>query len=167
MSANAIDALQTVREFLAEKLLAAVPPGMKSDVRAAAKLIENALAELNAAYPTLTAECQAMAQLFAVASTINDDDALRRIAASAEALASNMPDATWKLHDLSTCHAAWCALTGDLALALHRNAGATAAALLLRLLDTLGKHASTRAAWQSVFPTTQQFSGILIETDTR
>lgn len=161
MSADAITVLEAIGAYLTDRLLPAVPASQRSDVRAAAKLIANALGELDVIYPLLQGECAEMERACREAEAIDaEQDALAGIAAAARALSAKPGDES--LTALRARHGQWRALCGDLALALLAIPGAAATNQMQALLELLGRHALARAKWQSVFPPDQPFSDIMI-----
>ena len=161
MSADAITVLEAVRAYLTDKLLPTVPASQRSDLRAAAKLIDNALGELDMLHPMLQNECAAMERLCREAeSHAAQHPTLAPMAAAARELAGQAHGES--LTALRQRHGQWSALCGDLALALQAIPGAEAARQMRGLLELLGSHALARARWQSVFPADKPFSDIFI-----
>ena len=145
MSADAITVLEAVRAYLTEKLLPAVPASQRSDLRAAAKLIDNALGELDMLHPMLQNECAEMEQLCREAESLAAQHGeLARVTTAARELAA-------EAHGES--------LT---ALRLQAIPGEASARQMRGLLELLGAHALARARWQSVFPADKPFSDIMI-----
>ena len=161
MSADAITVLEAVRAYLTEKLLPAVPASQRSDLRAAAKLIDNALGELDMLHPMLQNECAEMEQLCREAESLAAQHGeLARVTTAARELAAEAHGES--LTALRERHGQWSALCGDLALALQALPGEASARQMRGLLELLGAHALARARWQSVFPADKPFSDIMI-----
>ena len=161
MSADAITVLEAVRGYLTDKLLPTVPGSQRSDLRAAAKLLDNALGELDMLHPMLQAECAEMERLCRAAEAlVTQHGELARVTTVARELAERAHGES--LTALRQRHGQWSTLCGDLALALQAMPGAEASRQMRGLLELLGRHALARASWQSVFPADKPFSDIMI-----
>ena len=107
MNPDALDLLAMVARFLDESLSSQVPHALRSDVRAAAKNLADARAELDAAFPLLARECDELSA--ALGGAAPDHHAQRGLAPS--------------LTGLQAEHARLLGEVGDRVLALQAKGG--------------------------------------------
>ena len=150
MSGDALDALHDIRAFIAREIVDTVPAHLRSELRAALKLLDEVAAELDTAYPMFRAECRDSLELIEAA-----DHLLAIDARETAALSTALNEASLSLRDLSALHDQ----IGALLLARYRTLrkppdGATSSSheLCQRLHDNFAAQARRRARWQSVFP---------------
>ncbi|MEZ5750232.1 MAG: hypothetical protein R3D83_10325 [Caenibius sp.] len=154
MNPDALDLLAMVARFLDESLSSQVPPALRSDVRAAAKNLVDARAELDAVFPLLMRECDELGAMVKIAC-----DALGQ---APRALPD--PAEARTLTALKADHAALLQEVGDLALLLQARDDEAARATLAKIFAVLRDQAGRRLEWQSVFPPDRLVSDVLRET---
>ena len=154
MTPHGLDAIVEVSLFLEQDILPSVPANLRSELRAAIKILHSAATELNVMTPLLRREC---AELL----VLNDESTAcltpTTTAQSSTALRARLADTALDLRGLLALHEdVQQATTAHMTtlLALSASAGATgerSRALLLRYYQALAQHALQRLPWQSVF----------------
>lgn len=151
MTPDSLELLSLMVKFLNGTVADQVPAALRSDVRAVAKNLTDACAELDAAFPLLVHECGELGVMATIAC-----DALgqapRALPAPAEART---------LTTLKADHAALLQEVGDLALLLQARDDETARATLAKIFAMLRDQAGRRLGWQSVFPPDRLISDVL------
>lgn len=145
MNPDALDLLAMVARFLDESLSSQVPHALRSDVRAAAKNLADARAELDAAFPLLARECDELSA--ALGGAAPDHHAQRGLAPS--------------LTGLQAEHARLLGEVGDRVLALQAKGEPASCTALAEIFALLRDQAGRRLGWQSVFPPDRLVSDVL------
>ncbi|GGY90738.1 hypothetical protein [Novosphingobium colocasiae] len=139
------ETLDAVRAFLADTLLAETPAHLRSELRAAIKLLAETGAQLDALPALLPAESGALLDLIDEAGATQTEDLRCRLAAGPAALTDQLA-----LQDAIGIR------VGEVLCALHGRSDPAAADLAARIVATLAGQAQARLGWQSVFATGEE-----------
>lgn len=134
------ETLDAVRAFLADTLLAETPAHLRSELRAAIKLLAETGVQIDALPALLPAESGVLLDLLDEAGATETDELRRRLAAGPVALTSQL-----ELQDTIGVR------VGEVLCALQGRNDAAAADLAARIVATLAAQAQARLGWQSVF----------------
>ncbi len=154
MTPHGLDAIQEVSLFLEQDILPTVTAALRSELRAAIKILHSAATELNVMTPLLQRECHELLRL--------NDESARALEAdattpSSDALRPRLADPALDLRSLFALHeeiqqVVTLRMTALLELSgIDAVNGERSRALLLRYYDVLARHATQRLPWQSVF----------------
>lgn len=141
MSIDGLTTVEGVADFLDSEVVSAVPGDLRSEVRAAVKLLRTSAVELSVRYREVGAEIEDL--LVLCAAHVHAEDATCVLDLSARAGGGRMSLTEQEklrtdVHDLVS--RTMCRLTLDKAPALAE------------FLHCLGGHAARRSNWQAVFP---------------
>jgi len=141
MSIDGLTTVEGVADFLDSEVVSVVPGELRSEVRAAVKLLRTSAVELSVRYREVGAEIDDL--LVLCAAHVAADDATRVIDLSARAGGPRMSlrdqeKLRLDVHDLVSRTMSRLTIDNDPALA--------------EFLRCLGAHAARRSTWQAVFP---------------
>ncbi|MBA3743701.1 hypothetical protein [Sporichthya sp.] len=141
MSIDGLTTVEGIADFLDAEIVNSVPGELRSEVRAAAKLLRTSAVELSVRYREVGAEIDDL--LVLCAAHVVADDASAVIDLSARAAGERMSLREQErlrtdVHDLVSRTMARLTVSNDRALA--------------EFLRCLGGHAARRSTWQAVFP---------------
>lgn len=151
MKPDAMDILRGVEAFLLGAVSDQISVALRSDVRAAAKSLANAQAELDILFPLLLAECEALRAAL--------NTGLRGLGRPEVAADEYAPGS---LSELGCRHAALLDEAGNLIGDLQQHTGERARKALDALYLLLREQGRQRTSWQSVFPADRLISEVLI-----
>lgn len=143
MSVDGLSTVKGIADFLDAEVVTALPGELRSEVRAAAKLLRTSAVELSVRHREVAAEIEDLLVLCAAHAVPEDAEAIVGLSARAGGQRMSLPEQEilrTEVHDLVTCTMTRLTEAGDPALAAF--------------LRCLGGHAARRSAWQAVFPTT-------------
>ena len=154
MSLNPLATIEKVEQFLREEVSGAVSPELRSEVKAAAKLLNESIRELDGLSAVLRGECEAMASLCGQARFLSSDQwaADMNIPAGASAQWGDL-----SLKEQLDIHQQWLAhfsrLIGLLDIASREGSGESedATSLLHQCLSLQTRFSEKKIPLQSVF----------------
>jgi hypothetical protein len=157
MSGDPFATLASVRDFLSNQVLSVVPKEMASEVRAAAKLLQNVADEIDWLPAVLRAECEEMLALQSKTQEVIkvgiSDDLRQQIIAPPGSIREQL-----ELHRNMTEIVTTIVLklqTRMRELSAETEESMNLRAVLDQYYEMLGRHAETRLRWQSVFTAKQ------------
>ncbi len=141
MSIDGLTTVEGIADFLDAEIVNSVPGELRSEVRAAAKLLRTSAVELSVRYREVGAEIDDL--LVLCAAHVATDDASAVIDLSARAAGERMSLREQErlrtdVHDLASRTMARLTVSND--------------PVLAEFLRCLGGHAARRSTWQAVFP---------------
>lgn len=151
MKPDASRLLLSLRDFLLEKVADAVPAELRSEIRAASKNIENAIDELEQAFPLLSREYDELIEILE-----RTRGGLGQVPRK-----GNVLSPAQDLTELRQRHTKLLDAIGEKAVALQDTHSAEAQAALAEIYTLLRRQAHRRLAWQSVFPSDRIISTTL------
>lgn len=141
MSIDGLTTVEGVADFLDAEVVAVVPGELRSEVRAAVKLLRTSAVELSVRYREVGAEIDDLLVLCAAHVTPDEASCLIDLSARAAGGRLSLPDQEklrMDVHDLVSRTMSRLTIDNDEALA--------------DFLRCLGGHAARRSTWQAVFP---------------
>lgn len=141
MSIDGLSTVEGIADFLDAEVVHTVPGELRSEVRAAAKLLRTSAVELSVRYREVGAEIDDLLVLCAAHVAPEDANAVIELSARAGGERLSLKEQErlrFDVHDLVSRTMTRLTLTNDPALA--------------EFLRCLGGHAARRSTWQAVFP---------------
>ena len=141
MSIDGLSTVEGIADFLDAEIVNSVPGELRSEVRAAAKLLRTSAVELSVRYREVGAEIDDLLVLCAAHVAAEDASAVIELSARAGGERLSLKEQErlrFDVHDLVSHTMTRLTLTNDPALA--------------EFLRCLGGHAARRSTWQAVFP---------------